>query len=696
MKRKIIIPLFFIFFTLTLPLNAQKSSLDSFLLVHQHQHDTIKIQLLLKDYFSLYLRGVVLDGKDCLDKALAIAEQNEDLWSKGIVFRKFGDYYKIIGDHEKAIDYYTQGLNIFKEFKKETTHAQTAEGNLADIYNNLGATYQSMGQYEEAMSSLIKALGFYETMNDSAGIAKTYTNLGLLYFDHNEFDKSLEFYKKSLAIKRLLNDQRGIAFLYNNIAVINYNTGNYDSVRYYLQKSYEIHEDRGDRRNQVLALSNLAEIYNTLGQKQKALDSYFQVLELEKALGEKAQMAKTFLLIGDLYFSRNDYKLAKAYFNKSLRMAEEVDALVDIKDAYKALARVSKMERDYKTALENFELYHEYNDSIFNAQKSKQIKELETQYETRKKEQRISILENEKIIRDLQIKRQEYLIISFILGFLVISLFLLVLFKKNKKIRQAKDKLTYQKKQITDSIEYASKIQTAILPPDEFITQLIPEHFIFYKPRDIVSGDFYWVTEKNDKIVIAVVDCTGHGVPGAFMSMLGTAILNEIVNTDEEQKANTILNLLRERIKKSLHQTGKEDEAKDGMDISLCVLDKSNDVLQFAGAYNSLFIISDNQSTTIKGDRMPIGIYRNEKESFTNHAINIHQGDMLYMFTDGYVDQFGGKNKRKFRIAPFRDLLFTIHDKSMDEQKKILETKFNSWKGSLEQIDDVLVFGYRI
>ncbi|MGC9374648.1 MAG: tetratricopeptide repeat protein [Bacteroidales bacterium] len=686
MREKLLF-LFYCLF-LALSLSAQQSSLDSFLLAYEHEHDTTKIDLLLEEYFSKYIRGEVHDGEECLDKALSIAEDCECLWRKGKVLLKYGDYFKISGDYVQAVDYYLEAKKIFTDLKNVKA--------LGTIFNNLGATYENMGKYEEAMSNLMEALAIYESINDSYSIAKTYVNLGLLYFQQKEYDKSLEFYNRSLQIKRSLNDQEGIALLYNNIAIVNYYTENYDSVRYYFQKAYDIYEKEGNKRSQVMALSNLAEIYSVLGQKDKALESYFDVLKLEKELGEKAQVGKTYFLIGNLYYNRQEIQEAKSYFLRSLSIAKEVNALVDIKDACYSLAEVYKEENDYKTALEYFELYHTYHDSIFNAEKSKQIKEIETKYEMRKKEQRISILENEKIIRDLQIKRQEYLIISFILGFLVISLFLLVLFKKNKKIRQAKDKLTYQKKQITDSIEYASKIQTAILPPDEFITQLIPEHFIFYKPRDIVSGDFYWVTEKNNKIVIAVVDCTGHGVPGAFMSMLGVAILNEIVNTDEEQKANTILNHLRERIKKSLHQTGKENETKDGMDISLCVLDKTNNILQFAGAYNSLFIISDNQSTTIKGDRMPIGIYRNEKESFTNHEINIHQGDMLYMFTDGYVDQFGGKNKRKFRIAPFRDLLFTIHDKSIDEQKKTLETKFNTWKGSLEQIDDVLVFGFRI
>jgi len=185
-------------------------------------------------------------------------------------------------------------------------------------------------------------------------------------------------------------------------------------------------------------------------------------------------------------------------------------------------------------------------------------------------------------------------------------------------------------------------------------------------------------------------------VPGAFMSMLGTAFLNEIVNSDFDQKANSILNQLRNYIKKSLHQTGKDDETKDGMDISLCIIDKNKGTLQFAGAYNSLFLISNNKPLMIKGDRMPIGIYMKEKDTFTNHEIDIQPGDMFYLFTDGYIDQFGGDNRRKFRIAPFRELLFSVHLKPVEEQKKILEASFNAWKGQLEQIDDVLVFGFRI
>ncbi len=336
------------------------------------------------------------------------------------------------------------------------------------------------------------------------------------------------------------------------------------------------------------------------------------------------------------------------------------------------------------------------NDSIFNAEKSKQIKELETQYETKKKEQQIVNLENERTIKDLKIKKQRIFSFFLLTGFVSIFLFLLVLFSQIKKIRRANKLLAYQKRQITDSIEYASRIQTAILPPVDYITSVIPDHFILYKPRDIVSGDFYWITHKEGKIIVAVVDCTGHGVPGAFMSMLGFAFLNEIVNKEKEIKANEILNQLRKYVKDSLHQTGKEDEAKDGMDIALCIIDPAKQKLQYSGAYNPMYLIRNDEFISIKADRMPIGIHIIEKESFTNHEMDIQKGDIIYIFTDGYIDQFGGNDSRKFKLAPFKDLLISIKDKSMSEQRQELEKEFNQWKGNRDQIDDVLVMGIKI
>jgi serine phosphatase RsbU (regulator of sigma subunit) len=275
--------------------------------------------------------------------------------------------------------------------------------------------------------------------------------------------------------------------------------------------------------------------------------------------------------------------------------------------------------------------------------------------------------------------------------------------EQKEKVEKAKDKIEKQQKHIMDSIHYASRIQEAVLPPDDYLQEILGEHFVLFKPRDIVSGDFYWATQKGNKTVIVAADCTGHGVPGAFMSMLGMSFLNEIVNKEEILEANIILNRLRENVKRSLRQTGKDNEAKDGMDIALCIIDMENMQLQFAGAYNPLLIIRNGNAERIKPDRMPIGIYLREKESFSNNIIEIQKGDFLYIFSDGFVDQFGGKNNQKIRSENLQNILLENNKKSVDEQKKALEEFLQYWMSFKDntgrvykQVDDILIIGIEI
>lgn len=268
--------------------------------------------------------------------------------------------------------------------------------------------------------------------------------------------------------------------------------------------------------------------------------------------------------------------------------------------------------------------------------------------------------------------------------------------EQHDEIKTQRDYIAEQNSRITDSIQYASRIQDAILPTQESIKKLLPEHFIFFKPRDIVSGDFYWSTYKDGKIIIVASDCTGHGVPGAFMSMLGVSFLNEIVNRNPVTTADIILNKLRDYVKTTLSQTGKERETKDGMDLSLCIIDKQKKELQFAGAYNSLLHFQEGNMLETKADKMPIGIHILEDKPFTNHTIQISKGDTFYMFSDGYQDQTGGEKRRKFMRKPFKRFLNEIHKQPMSDQKEALDKKLKVWKGSFEQIDDILVVGFRI
>ncbi|HEX2967853.1 MAG TPA: SpoIIE family protein phosphatase [Bacteroidales bacterium] len=292
-----------------------------------------------------------------------------------------------------------------------------------------------------------------------------------------------------------------------------------------------------------------------------------------------------------------------------------------------------------------------------------------------------------------------------ILGSLLIILVIIrfregQLHEKNRileeKVKERTAEIEAQKEEITSSIEYASRIQMAMLPIPALFNESFSEYFIIFKPRDIVSGDFYWVGEDSKNIYFTVADCTGHGVPGAFMSALGISILNEIITHNKDLKASNFLNLLREQVKTQLHQTGKEGEAADGMDISLCVLKKNRELLQFSGAFNPLYAYTGGELIEFKADRMPIGIHYGDEASFTNHEIKVKKGDVLYLLSDGLTDQFGGPEGSKFKKAQFKKLISEIHHRPLSDQKKLIELEFLKWKGNHEQIDDVTVMGIRI
>jgi ligand-binding sensor domain-containing protein/serine phosphatase RsbU (regulator of sigma subunit) len=268
--------------------------------------------------------------------------------------------------------------------------------------------------------------------------------------------------------------------------------------------------------------------------------------------------------------------------------------------------------------------------------------------------------------------------------------------ERTLEIERQRDHIAEINKEITDSIQYAQHIQSAVLPDEDIISSRLNDYFILFKPRDIVSGDFYWVSTKGKKTIVVAADCTGHGVPGAFMSMLGISLLNEIVTSGDGLTAADILNQLREDIKRTLSQTGKSDEAKDGMDMSLCIIDTEDFMTQFAGAYNPLCLVSNDVMIVYKGDKMPIGIHFTREYHFTNHVFQLKDGDVFYMFSDGYADQFGGPERKKFKSCNLRDLLLTIHKKPMPEQKAILDKTIEDWKGNEAQVDDIMVMGVRI
>lgn len=263
----------------------------------------------------------------------------------------------------------------------------------------------------------------------------------------------------------------------------------------------------------------------------------------------------------------------------------------------------------------------------------------------------------------------------------------------NEVIKNIFDK---QRRELTESLQYASYIQKALLPTDQTLKRHFPDSFLLYLPRDIVSGDFYWLSRKKNLIYFAMADCTGHGVPGAFLSILGITFLNQVVDRNESCKADFVLNSLREYIMKALRQTGGIKEQKDGIDMALCIVDCKKNLLQFAGAFNPMYIIkNESQLIEIPGDKMPIGVSAEEETSFKNHEVELDEGDMIYLFTDGYADQFGGEKGKKFKFRPFRNLFLNISEFSVEKQKEALQKSHEDWRGKRNQLDDISVFGFR-
>jgi serine phosphatase RsbU (regulator of sigma subunit) len=340
--------------------------------------------------------------------------------------------------------------------------------------------------------------------------------------------------------------------------------------------------------------------------------------------------------------------------------------------------------------------------------------DLRTEFEVAKKQAEVDVLRKNKLIQLIVILGL-ILILMLAIGLILLYYYSLkrsqrltavkderriLLEKQSQELKEQREELMLQKEEIISSISYAKRIQSAMLPPEVYINELLNENFILYIPKDIISGDFYWIKQVKNYIILTSADCTGHGVPAAFMSMLGISCLNEIVQNRELTHANQILNELRKEIKHSLRQTGKKEEMRDGMDIALCVIDSKNNIMQYSGAHNPLYIISNNNGNSeikeIKADSMPVGIHFLGDKSFTNHEVQLEIGDTFYIFSDGFIDQIGGENNHRFTSERFKKLLVTIYDQPLYEQKEILEKTLKDWMGAHPQTDDILIIGARV
>lgn len=550
--------------------------------------------------------------------------------------------------------------------------------------------------------------------------------------------KSIDYGNQALKLAEKLNSKNKQANALNIIGTANYELGKHRNAIKNYEKEYEIRLSLNQKTSSTKTLINIGSIYESWGKKSKAISTYQEALNTSKNIRNAQLTYKCYESLIDIYGNEKKYK--DAY--ETMREYMAYRGATNVTYERKKIAILETKYQEEKKLKEEVEEQLVETDSSLNVvtdeknllEVEKQVLVQDTAYKsTAITDLTIETIEQEETIKEQEekVRRQRQWIIAITAFFLVVIVFSILLYKqysakkkaykklelqnmeileKNEEIKvqaeqlidanglltQQRDEILYANNQITDSIMYASRIQKAMLPKKEVITEMLPEHMVLFKPRDIVSGDFYWYRKIKNFAVFVAADCTGHGVPGAFMSMLGISFLNDIVSKSRFDKPNEILEKLRKKVKNALHQTGKANEATDGMDISFCILDTENNQLQFAGAYNPLYLVRDNKLQIIKADRQPIAIHLKERD-FTNHEIDVQKGDCLYMFSDGYKDQFGGEKGQKFKSKKFDELLLNIHQKPMEEQKEILEKEINKWMGGIhEQIDDILVFGVRV
>jgi serine phosphatase RsbU (regulator of sigma subunit) len=619
-------------------------------IINENRQDTIAVSALSNRMWQYYDLDT---SKVLLDDALVLAKNlKHDLWVARVHF--FIAYYykrKILSD--EAIKHFLIALEIFD---KKGDKSRAAKTRLALAYSFLDQELDL-----QAKENIKEALKIYEELNDSISIADCLGSLANIY-PLSEYKESVALYERAISVyKQFPSDanEKKIAIAQGNIA--NKLIGNKVDLT---------------KARKVIKEAN--ELWNKIG-------SYGGVAYNDVRLGEMF-----------LYLKKPDsaiFHLKRCYYYaKKNNWMEMIDM------SYLFYSEALFQKNLYKEAYEVLKLGTTINDSLYKTEKKEEMIKISNKYKEEKaaRERELEAALNEAMQREKEAKSKN-IRNMLLLGLGIVLIFSIILFNRFKKIKQQKEliedthsQLEQKNQEILDSISYAKRIQGAILPPVKLFKQHLHESFILYKPKDIVAGDFYWMEHKDGKVLFAAADCTGHGVPGAMVSVVCNNGLNRSVREYGLIEPGKILDKTREIVIAEFEKS--EEEVKDGMDIALCSLEGNK--LQYAGANNPLWIIRNQEIIEIKADKQPIGKYA-ENKTYTTHNIELQKGDSIYIFTDGYADQFGGEKSKKFKAANFKKLLLSIQKKPMEEQKNIIEQGFKDWKGNLEQIDDVCIIGVR-
>lgn len=630
-----------------------------------------------------------LDSAFFYAKAAELKITNLSSKQKCSIIDLFGILNSMKGRNDLALDYFLRELKIAEEANLNEIVAKT---NL-----NIAFIFQDLGKKEQVFLFFNKALIEAKKSMNKPLIDEILSNGSDFYFNSQNYVKALELWNQRLSYNPQIRDD---VWFISGIGDIYRNTENYYEADKYYQKAIDIAIHNSDSSNLITLYSNYALIPEARKDINLAIKYFIKAKKIATLKRDEHNEAVMNSRIANYYLKVNDYQNAANCIDQAIKFYVSKKQTSVLANLYETKSDILKGLNDYRGAYENIIKSNTLKEMLSNQGVQNKISQLESSIVQEQKDKEILLVN-----KDLQFQKEmrNY----FIGGGIILLAFIILIFRsltlnksKNKIISQQKLETEKQKhlveekqKEIIDSISYAKRLQEAILPPQEFVNAHLANNFIYYQPKDIVAGDFYWADKVNDLFFIAAADSTGHGVPGAMISVVCSNALNRTIKEFKLTETGKILDKTRELVLETFEKSASE--VKDGMDISLLCIDSKNKNIFWSGANNPLWYIQDSEIKEIRADKQPIG-KSDYPKPFTTHQINYKQNTTFYLFTDGFADQFGGPNGKKFKYKQFSDLLLKNNNLSQKQQADTINKAFSEWKGDLEQVDDVCVIGIKI
>jgi serine phosphatase RsbU (regulator of sigma subunit)/uncharacterized protein HemY len=654
------------------------------------------------------------------NKALKLAQKLNYLRGIAEAFHTLGTSHYAMGKYLPAEKYYLKALGFYKKTGNDYK--------IADIQANLGTLSIWQANYDQSIKYSMKAVEYFKTTNHQGSLARCYNSLGVAYKRRSEFDEAKKYYQLALEGFRSIKNDNGIASAFINLGRISQVQNQVKKALNFNFKALKIALKVDNKRALSTCYHNIGELKATQNKHREAITYYQKTIDIEKGFKSLPGQAYTYNFLAESHRQLKEYTKAKELLKLSYDMASKTKARTELKYNYLFQSRLDSSQGNYLAAFEAYKKYTAVKDSLFNTQKSKQIARMETRFKTKEKEQTILLLQEKERIQQYIIKRKNLWIAIIGLGLFSALALAYVWYRYyiNKKrnneqltklnyelnqhqdeiiaqhdfIEEQRDRLEEQHTKITKSLRAANHLQQATLPANEHIAELLPQHFVLYHPKDIVSGDFYWVAKVDNRQFVIMGDGTGHGVPGAFIALIATTLLDRIIKNWRVTEPEAILTMMHQEVRNVLHQ--QDNNNQDGMDIGICAFEQPQAgdeklLLTFAGARRPLYFIrpEDTAVQEIKANRKSIGGFRQNNGVFTQHTVELSPHTVFYLHTDGYADQ-NNVERKKFGQQALKDMLYQIHKKSFDIQLTHLEEILKEFMANTEQRDDIAMIGWKM